>query len=197
MYYEELYRESNELATERFELVMERIASIAEETDVPAQYDSYFKKTAKFILTLAGILQRKEKGLLVSRSMEECQRDNEAVYGDILPENYGTSFANPAYAVTELGTEYGQILSALVVVMRQGIYDAFMGKKLNVTIRSELFVEIYNHFESEEGIDKKAVEQSMYWFQHDYSEIFVGETYRTMVSPKEDFLKGIVMNSDL
>ena len=59
MYYEELYRESNELAAERLELVMERIASIAEHTDVPVQYDSYFKRTAKFILTLADILQRK------------------------------------------------------------------------------------------------------------------------------------------
>ena len=184
MYYEELYRESNELAAERFELVMERIASIAEATDVPAQYDSYFKRTAKFILTLADILQRKEKGLLASRSMEECQCDNEAVYGDILPENYGKSFANPAYAVAELGEEYGQILSALVVIIRQGVTDAFMGKKMNVTIRAELFVEIYNHFESEEGIDKKAVEQSIYWFEHDYSEVFVGETYRQMVSPK-------------
>ena len=197
MCYEELYRESNELAEERFELVMERIASIAEATDVPAQYDSYFKRTAKFILTLADILQRKEKGSLASRSMEECQRDNEAVYGDILPENYGESFANPAYAVAELGEEYGQLLSALVVEMRQGIYDAFMGKKMNVTIRAELFVEIYNHFESEEGIVKTAVEQSIYWFQHDYSEIFLGESCRAMVSPKEDFLKCIVMDSDL
>ena len=46
MFYEEIYRESNELAVERLELVMERIASIAEATDVPAQYDSYFKRTA-------------------------------------------------------------------------------------------------------------------------------------------------------
>ena len=197
MYYEELYKESNELAAERFELVMERIASIAEHTDVPVQYDSYFKRTAKFILILADILQRKEKGLLGSRSMEECQRDNETVYGDILPENYGKSFANPAYAVAELGEEYGQILSALVVIIRQGVTDAFMGKKMNVTIRAELFVEIYNHFESEEGIDKKSVEQSIYWFEHDYSEIFVGDMYRAMVSPKEDFLKDIVMNSNL
>lgn len=197
MYYEELYRESNELAAERLELVMERIASIAEHTDVPVQYDSYFKRTAKFILTLADILQRKEKGLLVSRSMEECQRDNEAVYGDILPENYGKSFANPTYAVEELGSEYGQILSALLVMIRKGVTDAFMGKKMNVTIYAELFVEIYNHFESEEEIDKKAVEQSIYWFCHDYSEIFVGDAYRAMVSPKEDFLKDIVMNSDL
>ena len=197
MFYEEIYRESNELAVERLELVMERIASIAEATDVPAQYDSYFKRTAKFLLAVADILERKENGNLADRSMAVCQQDNEAMYWDVMPENYATSFANPTYAVAELGDEYGQILSALLVMLRQSISDAFAGKKMNVTIRAELFVEIYNHFESEEGIDKTAVEQSIYWFQHDYCEIFDGEMIRRLVSEKEDFLTDIVMNSDL
>lgn len=39
MGYRELYQESNEQAAERFELVMERIAQIAEQTDVPDVYD--------------------------------------------------------------------------------------------------------------------------------------------------------------
>ncbi len=197
MYYEELYKESNELAAERFELVMERIAEIAKETDVPEVYDSYFKKTAEFLLAVADILKRKEDGSLANRSLEECKRDNAAMYQDVLAENYEKSFANPAYALASLGEEYGQLLSALLVMLRQSISDAFAGKKLNVTIRAELFVEIYNHFESEEGINKASVEQSIYWFQHDYSEIFTGEMIRQMVSEKEDFLKDIVMKSDL
>lgn len=197
MQYEELYKESNELAAERFALVMERIAEIAKETDVPDIYDSYFKKTAEFLLAVADILKRKEDGSLTKRSLEECQRDNVAMYYEILPENYVKSFTNPAYAVTTLGEEYGQILSALSVMLRQSVSDAFAGKKLNVTIRAELFVEIYNHFESEEGINKVSVEQSIYWFHHDYSEIFTGEMIRQMVSEKEDFLKDIVINRDL
>lgn len=195
MYYEELYKESNELAAERFALVMERIGEIAKETDVPKTYDSYFRKTAEFLLAVADILKRKENGSLAKRSLAECQRDNEAMYGEILAENYVKSFTNPAYAVSILGTEYGQILSALLVMLRESIADAFAGKKLNVTIRAELFVEIYNHFEAEEG--KTSIEQSIYWFCHDYSEIFTGEMIRQMVSEKEDFLKDIVMNSDL
>jgi len=197
MHYEELYRESNELAEERFELVMERITSIAEMTDVPEKYDSYFKKTAHFLLDVADILKRKEAGRLTARNIEECKCDNERMYRDVMPENYATSFANPTYACAELGSEYGQILSALTVMLRQSISDAFAGKKMNVTIRAELFVEIYNHFESEDGIDKKAVEQSIYWFWHDYCEIFDGEMIRRLVSEKEDFLTDIVMNSDL
>ena len=197
MQYEELYRESNELAEERLELVMERIAEIAKATDVPAEYDAYFRKTADYLLLLAEMLQKKEEGRLAARTMEECQADNDRLFCDVTVENYATSFANPTYAVQTLGSEYGQILSMLYVAIRQVVGDVFAGKKMNLTIHAELFVEIYNHFESEEGIDKHAVEQSIYWFFHDYTELFVEEQVSKIVDPREDFLKGIVMESDL
>lgn len=197
MQYEELYRESNELAKERLELVLERIAEIAKETDVPEQFDDYFKKTANYILLLAEMLQKKENGLILERSLEECKADNERLYRDVTPGNYEMSYANPAYAVEVLGSEYGQILSVLYTAIRQVVEDVFAGKKLNLTIHAELFVEIYNHFESEEGIDKRSVEQSIYWFFHDYTEVFVEEWVSKLVNPKEDFLKGIVEESDL
>ena len=197
MQYEELYRESNELAKERLELVLERIAEIAKETDVPEQFDAYFRKTAEYILLLAEILDKKENGHLVERSMEECQADVERLYGDVAKEQYEKSYANPAYAVEVLGNEYGQILAMLYTEIRQVVEAVFAGKKMQLTIYAELFVEIYNHFESEEGIDKYAIEQSIYWFFHDYTEIFVEEWVSGLVNPKEDFLKGIVMESDL
>ena len=53
MGYRDIYKESNEQAEERFLLVMERIAEIAEETDVPEKFDDYFKKTAAFLLQSA------------------------------------------------------------------------------------------------------------------------------------------------
>ena len=70
-------------------------------------------------------------------------------------------------------------------------------KKMNVTITAELFVEIYNYFEDKEGIDKTAIEQAIYWYFHDYSEIFIGDSVRELVDSEEDFLYQIVMNSDL
>lgn len=197
MQYEELYRESNELVAERFALVMERIAEIADATDVPKQFDAYFRKTAEYLLLLAEMLEKKENGKLGMRSMEECEADNERLFHDVAPDNYAESFANPTYAVATLGAEYGQILSMLYVEIRQGVEDVFAGKKMNLTIHAELFVEIYNHFESEEGIDKHAVEQSIYWFFHDYTEVFVEEWVAKVVDPREDFLKGIVEESDL
>ena len=197
MGYRELYQESNEQAAERFELVMERIAQIAEQTDVPEVYDDYFKKTAAFLLQLKEIVTEKEKASTETKTMEALEQENKALYEDLFAENYATGYGNPAYAVEKLGEEYGQILSFLYAECRKHIRDAYCAKKMNVTIAAELFGEVYNFFEDTEGGDKQAVEQAIYWYFHDYSEIFIGESVREIVDAKEDFLYQIVMNSDL
>lgn len=197
MGYRELYQESNEQAAERFELVMERIAQIAEQTDVPEVYDDYFKKTAAFLLQLKEIVTEKENASTETKTMEALEQENKALYEDLFAENYATGYGNPAYAVEKLGEEYGQILSFLYAECRKHIRDAYCAKKMNVTIAAELFVEVYNFFEDAEGVDKQAVEQAIYWYFHDYSEIFIGESVREIVDAKEDFLYQIVMNSDL
>ena len=197
MGYRELYQESNEQAAERFELVMERIAQIAEQTDVPDVYDDYFKKTAAFLLQLKEIITEKENASAETKTIEALEQENKALYEDLFTENYASSYGNPAYAVEKLGEEYGQILSFLYAECRKHIKDAYCAKKMNVTIAAELFVEVYNYFEDTEGVDKHAVEQAIYWYSHDYSEIFIGESVREIVDAKEDFLYQIVMNSDL
>lgn len=197
MGYRDIYKESNEQAEERFLLVMERIAEIAEETDVPETFDDYFKKTAAFLLQLKSVLEKAEKDTLKDASLTECEKRNAVFYDDIKAENYGKSYVNPTYAVEKLGEEYGQILSALYAECRKRITDAYAAKKMSVTITAELFVEIYNYFEDKEGIDKTAIEQAIYWYFHDYSEIFIGDSVRELVDSEEDFLYQIVMNSDL
>ena len=64
MGYRDIYKESNEQAEERFLLVMERIAEIAEETDVPETFDDYFKKTAAFLLQLKSVSEKAEADTL-------------------------------------------------------------------------------------------------------------------------------------
>ena len=178
MGYRELYQESNEQAAERFEIVMARIAKIAEQSDVPDVYDDYFKKTAAFLLQLKEIITEKENASAETKTMEALEQENKALYEDLFTENYASSYGNPAYAVEKLGEEYGQILSFLYAECRKHVKDAYCVKKMNVTIAAELFVEVYNYFEDTEGVDKHVVEQAIYWYFHDYSEIFIGESVR-------------------
>ena len=48
MGYREIYKEENEKAQERYELVTDRLRSISEEETVPEQYRDYFSKAAAF-----------------------------------------------------------------------------------------------------------------------------------------------------
>lgn len=222
MSHKELYQESNELAGERFALMEERLTDIQKKAEVTERFVAYFEQTASFLLELAALYRKAEKDELFGRSMEECEQWNKVLYHDVMPENYDKSYANPAYAVAQLGEEFGATLSLLVSHIRGRITEAARGNLLELTIAMELFVEVYNAFESakreadEVGIntatdvrkaqgadvcagmpDVKEIQQIFYWYFHDYSEIFYEESIRRLINPKEDFETKIVMESDL
>ena len=197
MSYQDIYREKNEEVAERCELVMNRIAEIEKEEAAGEPYVSYFKKVSRFILLNREILKKEESGELDHRSLAECEEWNEKLYEDILPEHYEASYANPAYAVKTLGETFGGILSFLYAEIRAMIPYAFEGRKYNITILAELFCEVYGCFTDEEGVSEKTVEQAVYWFFHDYSEVFTEESVQGMVDPDLDFFTRIIMEKDL
>ena len=90
----------------------------------------------------------------------------------------------------QLGEEFGQLLCAYLAYIRRETGAAFRGDLMQLTIQMELFVEIYNRFEAGEEKDvpeKSAVQQDLYWFFHDYSEIFYEKSLRRLIDPAEDF----------
>ena len=52
-------------------------------------------------------------------------------------------------------------------------------------------------FTDEEGVSEKTVEQAVYWFFHDYSEVFTEESVQGMVDPDLDFFTRIIMEKYL
>ena len=87
-----------EYLEERFSLVTDRIFEIKDEEKLPEQFLGYFKKTADFLGYLIKLHGKIQDGWLKTASLEELRKNNERLYQDILPENYETSYANPAYA---------------------------------------------------------------------------------------------------
>lgn len=197
MGYKEIFRESNEEVAERYELVLDRIIEIKEEQQTAEKYQDYFKKAAEFIYLTAYVLQEENAGRLEDRTFLNCEKVNQMLYRDILPEFYEESYANPTAAVRLLGEKFGPMLCFLYAELRAMISYAFEDRKMYMTILCELFVEIYNCFEAEEEPDKKEIEHIIYWFFHDYSEIFAEDKVRDMVDPEYDFFTRIVMESDL
>ncbi|WP_075679575.1 aminopeptidase [Roseburia sp. 831b] len=200
MGYQELYKESNEAAAERYELVLERISQICEHADVKEPFADYFEKTASFLMSVAEVMKlQEEQKLLLSGdclSLEELQKLNAKFCNEIEKEHYETSYLNPAYAKNALGEEFGALLCMLAAHERQVYLKAFRGDKMMVTIAFELFVEVYTCFEDED-VEKKSVEQAIYWYFHDYSELFEEQMVSNLVNPENDFATHIVMDSDL
>ena len=190
-------QEEIQIVKERYELTIERISSILEENTVPEPFDDYFRKTASFLLKMKTVKEQIESGAVSTYSLEQWQGMNHAMYEDILPKNYHESYGNPDYAVERLGEIHGRILSFLYTELRGIIVYVFEERLEEITILQELFIEIYNCFEEEELPSYRTIQQIVYWFVSDYSDLTVTRRVREAVDPALDFAVKIVMEEDL
>lgn len=186
--------EDETIIKERYMISMERIAQIPMEEQVEQPYRSYFHKTAEFILMIHEFM--KEKDMILTSSLETSKKWNHKLYSDILPENYDTSYGNPAYACKMLGREMGQILSAVYAELRGMIPYAFEGRLWDITILCELFLEIYSDFQ-EEVPSPKDIKQIFYWYVSDYSDDMMLDRIAESLDPEKDFAYNLIMNENL
>lgn len=207
------------MTEERFTLARERAGEIAAESVLPREFQTYFVKTARFLAMICEEYDFIREGGLLSGSLEELAERNRRLYEDILPENYGESYANPQVCAQRLGEEYGPVLCALYAELRSLIPLAYERRLEEMVIRMELFLEIYGSFccaredaagdgegacgpscqESgpEQGDDSclpdpQALRESMYWYVNDYARDAAAEGIRAALVPEADFARGIV-----
>ena len=198
MNYKELFREKNEAVAERHELTIYRLRELAEEGSslLTEELNRYFQKTAGFLLKCQEVWQKVESGEFETYTAEMLTEENMDYYSDILPENYETSYANPAYAVKELGEEYGRILSFLYTELRSERVFAFEQNLEKITVLNELFLEIFGMFETEK-VSYHQIREVVYWFLYDYADMWAGERVRELLDPELSFATDIVMTADL
>lgn len=60
MGYQECYKETNELAAERYELVAERIVEIAEAAQAPEPFAEYFRTNAAYLQSLRALYEKEK-----------------------------------------------------------------------------------------------------------------------------------------
>ena len=187
---------------ERFELAYERIAGIPQEHILDDNFQSYFSFVSDFLMFMKETYRFVESGELRTVSLEKLQEHNHKLYEDILPEHYEQSYANPTYAVKQLGQEHGAMLAFLYTELRALIAYAYESRLMETVIRLELFLEIYGLFlcEKEEGGTLPApesVRRTLYWFFSDYSELAADEVVAAQIDADRDFAVRIIMESDL
>lgn len=192
----EIYREENEAVAERFELSMERIREICTEEMNDKNFEDYFQKTAKFICRIEKLVEKIEQDWLKTATEGELKAENQALYEEILPEHYDTSYGNPDYAAAKLGTEYGKLLSFVYAEIRGMIVYAFEERKADITILCELFVQLYTCF-GEELPSYEELKDIVYWYMSDYCDVKLEQRVRDMVDPEMSFARDIICEEDL
>ncbi len=197
MSYQEFWKPYREETEERFSLVVKRLEQMETEETAAYPYRTYFRHAASFLRKLCSLEEQSYQGDLQHKSLEELQRLNRELYEEILPEHYADSFANPSFAAAQLGEDYGRLLGMLYADLRSLIPYAFEGRIYELTIFGELLIEIYNCFEQEKEPQTEEIRRIIYWFYHDYGEIFTEISVLSQSSPEMDFYVRIIMDSDL
>lgn len=192
--------EQKKILEERFLLAKERIEGIAEEKILEGALKNYFSAEASFLLILTDNYTFIQSSGLEKASVEELARRNEALYRDILPAQYETSFANPSYAVQELG-EYGKVLCYFAAIVREAILPIYRGELEPLVIRMELFLEIYGAFatsaaEGEKNPSALEIRKMLYWFVSDYADMDEESKVRQMVDPTYAVVPAILEKYD-
>ncbi|MBS5647571.1 MAG: aminopeptidase, partial [Lachnospiraceae bacterium] len=174
-----------------------RIEGILEEKTVSAPFCIYFQAVAKFLLETKALREKLVPEKAEAYTLEEWQQINYEMYADILPEHYAQSFGNPEYAVETLGEVFGKLLSFLYTELRALQIYVYEERLEETVICLELFIEVYNCFERTPLPEYREIQQVIYWFLSDYSELFVARRIQEAIDPELDFATRIVMESDL
>ena len=182
----------DEWVMERYELAKERIAQIPEEKMAEEPYCDFFRKEAVFLQRVIAVMDNGTDG----KNFEELQRQNHELYQDILPENYESSYGNPAYAQKKLG-EYGKVFTFLYTEIHGVIAYAFEKKVWDLTVVLELFLEIYSAFSQEEIPTEKQVKEILVSYVNDYCQDMVETRIREAIDPENNFIVKMILESDL
>lgn len=203
MSYKELFLEENNEVYERYKLSKERIALMMDEKTIDEKFRGYFVSVAEFITKICDFYEDESKRFSANDTITfaELKEINKSHYEDILEDNYEKSFANPDYAVSKLGENFGKLLSLLYTQIRGLIRYAYEYRLYDMTINMELFVEIYNLFENANETDEenllKDVKEALYYFVSDYADRNIEYRTRENVDPELNRLSSIIVDSDL
>ena len=111
-------KELTNMIQERYKLVLNRLEEAEKEHFEAEALEDYFHAAERFLLQAEEVRGRVE----AVRGREEPQEELFVLcrwlYEDLLPENYGMSYANPSYAVRRLGKPLGRLLCFLYFEMK-------------------------------------------------------------------------------
>ena len=178
---------------ERYGLCVDRIKEIVKEQEVPEKYREYFKSEAEFILSAADMAAMVAADTYAKQSLSELEAWNERLFVKIVPANYETSYANPAYAVKKFGVREGKVLCAVSAKLQELVGYAAKQKLYFQTILMELFLEVYGRYAEYDEFAVKDVKASYKSFLMDYRREFLEDGVQSQYNPDLSPFRKIVL----
>lgn len=134
--------------------------------------DAFWNQTAKLLVLFLDEYHWVQEGGWKAAELSGLQKHNLALYEDILPGNYESSYANPQYCTERFGEEYGPLAAAFVYELRSMIPFLYEERPEEIRIRLELFLEAFAAFEMEKPVVPSArnLKRILYGYVNDYME---------------------------
>ncbi len=129
-------------AKEIYSLYRERIYCALDELSGDTALEEFFLEATSFLKLIMQIYELHSDGSFEKMSVSEKKALHDRAYG-ILTEGYSESFLDPDTAAGKLGTETGQILSAVFAELISAVIYAYEEDIYRLLGRLELFLEIY------------------------------------------------------
>lgn len=207
MSYLDEVKEENESVKERYELAMERIGTLLEETEDTWLFQEenknfflYFNTVKEFLLKIQNAYQLVSVGETKKMSLEELKELNHGLHqcvGLDTKEAYENSFLNPEYAAAKLGKKDGKLLSFIFTELTGLISYSYAQRLFDMTIAIELFLEVYGYYNDNDGNAYKDAKSAVYYYVSDYSDVRMEMRTREMFDPSLSFVADVIKEWDL
>ncbi|MBN2541649.1 aminopeptidase [bacterium] len=150
------YREYNEKVKDSYPETLTKIKEICDftkdfdEAGDKKEYYKFFNYTGAFILKMADFENKVDDQYFQSADFDELWEENKEFYEDVIPENYGESYVDPANCVRIFGDKYGQLMSVFFKYYRNYISYAYMHKVFKMEEFNQLFIDVFEYIRENE-----------------------------------------------
>ncbi len=199
MDFKQFYSEINEPILESYEKNISLIKDIAEKlpaTSIEDKYKSFLIKCAEQIIYFYDHEKKINDNFFKENSFEELQKLFNGFSEEILPENYGNSYANPAYSAEVFGEEIGKVFYIVYQNYRSYRNDAFEHKIFNMDKYNKLFLELFNYFNDNSTVDPTAIKDTVKRYQQQRNKEASKLGVKAMLGKELEYYKNIILDSN-
>lgn len=129
-------------------------------------------------------------------SFADLKMSNDLHFQELLPENYGTSFLNPAYAVSKLGDGFGQLFSHFYSCYFNHHLHAYQHERFLLEQLNQGFIKVCEAI-IKYGLDYEKLREATVWSLRHSAALHKAAELKRNYDPEFSYFTDIVLEADL